>query len=453
MPTRAEAASVESDMALLMDILCAMFFAGTAPFWIYKMIRSKKYRAGWPERFGWVPRCDGNRTRIWIHGVSVGEILAARALVRRIEERHPDWDVVLSTTTLDGHKVAERAYPGRTVFYFPMDFSFMVRRTLGRIRPSAVLLIEQEIWVNFLLHLDQAKVPAMLINGRISRRSFRRYGLVKSSLFRPFHKIRWYCVQTEEYADRFAALGIPRSQIDVTGSMKFDNISVGKDGQPSGAEARSRLGIGKDEWVLMAGSTHASEDDTLLDIYREIRERVPRSRLVLVPRHMERIPQVEALILEKGESCVRKTSLDGGGGGKSGVILVDTMGDLPQIYPAANVVFVGGSLVPVGGHNTLEPASLGLPVITGPYVFKCAEDVNLLVKAKAGLVARDAGHLRTILLDLAEDPKRARLMGEKASRTLLEHQGATDLNLSRLEEVLRPAGGNTNPTSRSKLSA
>jgi 3-deoxy-D-manno-octulosonic-acid transferase len=425
-------------VALILDILCALFFVVTAPFWIYKMIISRKYRAGWPQRLGFVPRREGDNPCIWIHGVSVGEILAARAIVRRIEERHPDWDVVLSTMTLDGHRVAERAYPGRLAFYFPMEFSFVIRRTFRRIRPTAVLLVEQDLWANFLHHAKEADIPVLLVNGRISQRSYSLYRFVRWHLFRPVHKIRRYCVQTREYADRFAALGIPRDQIIVTGSMKFDNIPTGAPDEEERREARRLLGIGEDEWVLIGGSTHAGEEEALLDIFGAIRKRRPRSRLVLVPRHMERIGQIIATLTERGESFRRKTDLDREGpGGEGGeVILVDTMGELPQIYPAATVVFVGGSLVPVGGHNMLEPAGLGLAVVIGPHVFKCAKDVGLLVDAEAGIRARDEKDLQDILLDLLDDPERVRALGERAEQTLVAYQGATDKIMEQLEEVL-----------------
>lgn len=432
-------------MAFFGDLICAIFFIVSAPWWIYKMVRSKKYRAGWPQRFGWVPKREGDRRCIWIHGVSVGEILAARALVRMIGEEHPDWDVVLSTTTLDGQTVAKRVYPGRIVFYFPMEFSAMIRRTLHRIRPAAVLLIELEIWANFLHHTRRAGIPVILVNGRISRRSYHLYRFVRWALFRPFRKIRWYCVQSREYADRFAALGIPRSQIEVTGSMKFDNISIGEGREEARKEARRRLSIADGDWVIIAGSTHAGEEQALLEVCREVQRRRPESRLVLVPRHMERIPQVESLLRERGDAYVKKTALDGSAPSGREIILVDTMGDLQQIYPAANVVFVGGSLVPIGGHNMLEPAGLGLAVIIGPHVFKCADDVNLLVKAEAGLQVADAQELRSTILSLLENPDKIRALEDKAADTLLAHQGATEKNLRYLEKVLEATGGADKP--------
>ncbi|MCH8344376.1 MAG: hypothetical protein IH983_10345 [Planctomycetes bacterium] len=225
-------------MALFLNILFVLFFAFTAPFWIFQLLRSKKYRAGWPQRLGWVPKREGKQPCVWIHGVSVGEILTARAFVRTLEKRHPGWDVVLSTTTLEAHRVVERAYPGKMLFYFPMELSFVIRRTLRRIRPTAVVLIEQELWPNFLHHCDRAGIPAILVNGRISQRSYRLYSIVRWPLFRPFRKVRSYCVQTQEVADRFAALGIPRAQIDVTGNMKYDNISTGDGGAKAGQAAR-----------------------------------------------------------------------------------------------------------------------------------------------------------------------------------------------------------------------
>ena len=429
-------------MALFLDILCVLFFAFTSPVWFYRMLLSKKhrmkYRAGWGQRFGWVPKREADRPCIWIHGVSVGEILTARALLRKIAERHPDWEVVLSTTTLDARRVAERTYPGRIIFYFPMQFSFMIRRTLRRIRPTAVVLIEQELWANFLFHADQAGVPVLLVNGRISGRSERLLQIVKWPLFRPFRKIRRYCVQTQVYADRFAALGIPRSQIFVTGTMKYDNIPAGPRGGDERKEARRLLGIANDDWVIVAGSTHAGEEKALLEIFRDLRAGRPRSRLVLVPRHMDRIPRVESLLRERGERYVKKTDFDAGRAGATDreVILVDTMGELLQVYPAANLVFVGGSLVPVGGHNMLEPASLGLAVVIGPHVFKCAEDVSLLVKGGGGILARDQADLRSILIDLSEHPRKVKSLGENAARVIVEHQGATDRNLAHLEEIL-----------------
>ena len=426
-------------MALFLDILAALFFLVTGPYWIYALLTSRKYRIGWPERFGFVPRrADRDRPCLWVHGVSVGEILTARALVDRFAATHPHWEIVFSTITPDGNRIARRTYPDRMVFYFPMDFSFIVRRTLRRIRPTAVVLIEQDLWANFLYHTNRQRIPVLLANGRLSRKSYRLYRIVRWPLFRPFKKIRRYCVQTQEYADRFAALGIPRKQIFVTGSMKFDNIPTGAADPAERDAVREHLGIGPDEWVLVAGSTHEGEEAALLDAFTEVRRRRPDSRLVLVPRHLERIGQVEALLRERGETYTKKTDLDAGApkGGAGTVVLVDTMGELMRIYPAASVVFVGGSLVPVGGHNMLEPAGLGLAAVIGPHVFKCRRDVDLLVHAGAGIRASGPTNLREILLDLLEQPDKVLDLGSRALGTLTARQGATDEILRHLEEVL-----------------
>jgi 3-deoxy-D-manno-octulosonic-acid transferase len=359
----------------------------------------------------------------------VGEVLASRTLVAGIRESMPGWDVAISTTTRSGQEVARRTFPDLFVFYFPLDFSLSTARVLDRVRPAAVVLLELEIWPNFLLSTNRRGIPVFLVNGRITEKSVRGYRWLQRLIPEPLDRIGLYAVQTPVYRDRFLALGVPPGRVFVTGSMKLDTVDT------EGAEAlRSEfagiLRLSPGDWVLIAGSTHEDEEEAALSAFRAVAERDPRARLVLAPRHLERLGAVEAAVRAAGFRPVRRTALRAGSGaGAEPVVVLDTMGELRSVYAAADVVFVGGSLVPHGGQNVLEPAGLGKAVLTGPHTWNFEEVVEALASAGGIEVVQDAAALRDAVVRLHGDRGEAARRGAAAREAVLRGKGATKRTL------------------------
>ena len=414
------------------DIVYLFLLTLISPFLLYRFVTSEKHRAGLRQRLGNLPEWPDRGPRIWIHGVSVGEVLAAKSLVTVLERELPAHEIVISTTTKTGQEVARQHYAGHRVFYYPLDFSWSTRRVLERVRPRAVILMELEIWPNFLLSTSATEVPVLLVNGRISEQSFLRYGILQRVIPEPMDRIVLYCVQTRTYEERFLRLGVPADHVKVTGTMKFDNIAT-NGGEELRREVLSELGVREGERVLMAGSTHPGEEEALFDVFRALQARAPEFRFVVVPRHPERIPEVEAMLKRKGARVIRKTRL-AGEDPSGAVLLVDTMGELARIYAAADIVFVGGSLVPHGGQNMMEPAGLGRPVVFGPHIQNFRESVDILLDGRAAVMVNGPGEIEEAVIRLAEDPVAAARMGARARQVVIDNQGASE----RIMELIRP---------------
>jgi len=433
----------------ILQVLYDLFYCGlltlSAPYLVYKLVRSRKHRAGLFQRLGNLPKWPDRGPRIWIHGVSVGEVLAAKSLVEVIERELPDHEIVISTTTKTGQEVARQHYEGKRVFYYPLDFSFSTRRVLESVKPRAVILMELEIWPNFLLSTSITEVPVLLVNGRISEKSFRRYGFLQRVIPEPMDRIGLYCVQTRKYADRFRRLGVAPDRVHVTGTMKFDNIDTSR-GEGLGAGIRKELGIRDCERVLIGGSTHPTEEGALQEIFEELVREFPEYRLVLVPRHPERHEEVESMLRQRGMEVVRKTTIDRAGPPDgSPVIMVDTMGELARLYAAADLVFVGGSLIPHGGQNMMDPAGLGRPVVFGPHIQNFQEPVDILLEEDAAVMVRDAAGLKETILRLARNPDEAREMGGRARRVVIEQKGASERIMRIIQPHFSEPRGGTDP--------
>lgn len=429
-------------MHLLLDLIYILLIGLLSPVVIYKMMTQEKYRAGLFDRLGLGTRFAvrfrgrGGPRPVWVHGVSVGEVLAARPLVESIEKQRPDLPIVISSTTNTGFQVARRIFPKHRVIYYPLDFSFAVRPVIDAVAPQAIILIELEIWPNFLDYAYDRGIPVILVNGRISERSYHGYTWIRWLLFRPLKKIRRFCVQTEGYAERFRRLGLPADQLVVTGNMKYDH-PLPQDPERLEADVRRELGIDPTAPVIIAGSTHHPEERILLDIYRRLQGEVPALRLVLVPRHPERIGDVSTAIREAGFQSLRKTEIQAGKlPTEPAVILVDTMGELARIYAAGTVVFVGGSLIPHGGQNMLEPAVLGRAIVLGPHTFNFQSTTDLLLARDACVKVADAAALHDAFLGLLADERRRLAIGERARDAIAENVGATRRNLDVILSVL-----------------
>lgn len=415
-------------LQVVYDLVYVLVLLLGFPFVLVMLCVSRRWRAGLFQRFGFCPAREGNRPAIWIHGVSVGEVLAARELVTLIERQMPETQIVITTTTGSAQGAAHRAYPGCLVFYYPLDFSFATHRVMNRIRPDLVLLMELEIWPNFLLTASLRRVPVLIANGRMSEKSARDYRRLQFFIPEPMDRVSQYCVQSEEYAARFRAVGVPPGRLKITGNMKFDNVADGVPDDVRAAYVR-RLGLAPGAFVLMAGSTHAGEETLVLDAYSSIRERDPAARLVIVPRFPERFGEVESLIRAHGFACARLSALppEGPSAGvpDGAVVLGDTVGELARLYCVADLVFVGGSVTRRGGHSMIEPAGLGKAVVVGPGTRNFRDPVELLL-SRGGLVqAPGPAEVRAELLALFADPARRRLVGERARSVCLESKGAT----------------------------
>ncbi len=406
------------------------------PYLLFKLATSNRFRAGFSQRLGFGAHRSGHRHCLWLHGVSVGEVLAATRFLEAFEAEFPEWDVVISSTTKTGVSVARDRFPNHMVVYYPLDFSFAVRSAIRRIRPNVLVLMELEIWPNLLLSMDRIGIPVVLLNGRISERSYRGYRIWQRLLSEPLGRIDLYCVQDRTYAARLRALGVPAERLFITGTMKFDTI-VTEQGETTRHDVARTLGIASASAVLVGGSTHPPEEMVLYDAYLGLRELVPGLRLVLAPRQPGRAREVEEAIRARGGICARRTELPSVAESDGAVILIDTIGELGKIYSVADVVFVGGSLIPHGGQNMMEPAGLGKAVVFGPSVENFKESVDLLLREGAAVRVRDGEGLAQALRDLLTNRERAREIGRRARHVVERNQGASRRNLAILRERLQ----------------
>ena len=417
-----------------------------APAWIPWMILSGKRRKNFPDRLGMsldhIPP-PGERRRIWIHAVSVGETLSAVPLVRMLGETLPAAELFFSTVTLTGQEVAGKALAGlvEKTFYFPFDLPRITGKFLDRVGPDVVAILETEIWPNFLGECAKRGIPVVILNGRISERSFRGYGRVRSFFARVLACVTAVAMQTEEDARRMIALGVDPEKVTVTGNMKFD-VSFSPD---SDSPFLSWLQGEKDKgtaWIV-AGSTHEGEEDAVLSAFADARSVNRSARLLLAPRHPERFDAVAELCERRGWEVARKSRIASGEGKENSppVVVLDTVGELLAAYAAAGIAFVGGSLAQKGGHNILEPALFGVPAVTGPHMGNFREITDLFTRADAVMTVRDETDLCRRLREWAADPAPFAEMGARAKRLLETLRGATGRNAALVAAGLSRCAG------------
>lgn len=412
--------------------LCVALIAGL-PFWLLCMARSGKYRAGLSERFGRVPaRLGAERKSIWIHAVSVGEVIAILPLAARLAEQHPECCILLSTTTMAGQQVARQRWGAERVFYFPMDFRWIVRRYLLALKPAMIVLAETELWPNFILSANRAQVPMAVVNARISDRSYPHYRRLRCFWRPQLSRIALYCAQSEEDARRLRDVGAPADRVRVTGNLKFD-VSVAHRNALVDQLRHAVSGAP----VLVAGSTLEGEETLLTDAWPKLSRMVPRLLLILAPRHPERFAGVAALLSAAGIAFVRRSEWQGEPLLREGgsVFLLDTIGELAAVYSLATVAFVGGSAAGGGGHNPLEPAQWGVPVVMGESYENFRGIVNALREADAIRIA-PREHLIGQLQALLQDESAARAIGKRARAVARAESGALARTLAALNALL-----------------
>ncbi|MDP2683173.1 MAG: 3-deoxy-D-manno-octulosonic acid transferase [Deltaproteobacteria bacterium] len=432
-------------MFFLYDILLHISLILLLPYFIFKMIFAGKYRKGILERFGFIGegklRKLSDSRVVWFHAVSVGEVKAVLPLLKHFKEKHMDVKIVFSTVTSTGNAVAlkEGFQWIDSLVYFPFDFHWVVSSVVKRIKPKVFVVVEKEIWPNILRLFKKNGVPVMVVNGTISDRSFGRYRLFGFFFNRIFGSISYFLSQIQQDNIRAIALGVEPAKTSVAGNIKFDISHIGW--SPAERDVFIRgFNIKNDDKIIVAGSTHAGEEEIILGIFKRLKQEFPSLRLIIAPRHPERFKDVEKLVIEKGLTVIRRTVVTPTSCLPSptsyDVILLDTIGELSNIYSIAAVAFVGGTLVNIGGHNLLEPAVYKKPVIYGHYLKSYLEMAEMLEAAGGGIRVNNIKDLFEALKKLLADKAYAEKAGSAAYSALEENRGATEKCLKVLESFM-----------------
>ncbi len=422
---------------LVYDLTALLLIIVAFPYLLIRLAASPRFRAGLFQRLGFVPDPPGEGRMLWIHGVSVGEVKTIQPLLLKLEEEFGPLRCAISTTTQAGFQIARKLFPDKFTFYFPLDISFIVRRVIRRVQPGLIILMELEIWPNLLYEANKAGAQVVIVNGRISEKSFRGYQRIKR-LLPELNRIALFSVQNDEYRKRLVALDVPPERLVITGNIKYDGIDTS---EPADMErVREELHLAPSAQVLVAGSTHHGEDEILLEVFAALVGEHSNLRLVLAPRHLERTSEIERSCQRFGLTARRRTRLgpDNGLIGKREVLLLDTIGELERVYAAADMVFVGGSLVDVGGHNMLEPAGKRKAVIYGPHVYNFTDEAALLESRGAALKVNDASELKTLIGRLLQDPEEATDLGQRALDAVSAAKGAAQTNVDLIAEHFAP---------------
>ncbi len=437
-------------MPYLLNLLYLLVLLLLSPWLFYKAIATGKYRRGFAAKFlgrgspsaasdprPLSPKGRGGKC-VWFHGVSVGEIHLLRQVIAKYRQRHPDHEIVVSTTTDTGHDEARKCFPDLPIIYWPFDFSWAVNGALQRVQPDLVVLAESEIWPNFVWAAKKHGVKLAIINGRISPRSAGRFQKLRWLVRGLFARIDLIAAQTEEYAANYRRLNA--TNVLVTGSVKYDGAQSDRR-NPKSLALRELFGVGEDELVWVAGSTQAPEEEIALEIYRRAKAKFPNLRLILVPRQKDRFDEVAALFERSGLPWIRRTALGPPRfcepGLNGSIILVDTIGELGAVWGLAEVAFVGGSLDGQrGGQNMIEPAAYGAAVLFGPHTWNFKDTVARLKKHSAAVECADATALEQEVLRLFGDAEARQRLGEAARAFVQSQQGATEKTLAALDRLM-----------------
>jgi 3-deoxy-D-manno-octulosonic-acid transferase len=432
-------------MYLLYSILTVALLVLWSPYFIYQAIRHKKYVGSIGERLGYLPITLNDRgdRSIWIHAVSVGEALTARPLVADLRARYPRLRIYMSTTTIAGQQVARQKVQADGVFYFPFDWSFSVRRMLDIVKPRMFVMVETEIWPNLLRECRTRGIKTVVVNGRISSRSYPRYRLVRPLFRRVLADVDRFCMQSEESARRLIDLGADRGRVTVTGSLKFDAVpvpAVVAHGKPREPVLRY-FQVAPNRMIVVAGSTMRPEERAVLRGFARVKSIAPGALLVLAPRHAERFDEALEEARDQGFTALKKSELPIDADPRADVVVLDTFGELAQLYQIATAVFVGGSLANYGGHNILEPAVFGKPIVFGPHMQNFAEIAETFTSNGAALQVQSEHELEEALRALATDPVRRARLGAAARAVVDANRGAKDKTLAVIAELLPLEGG------------
>jgi 3-deoxy-D-manno-octulosonic-acid transferase len=432
-------------MRVLIDLIYLLAAIAYSPVVIYRVIKHKRYRTGWAQRFGNITRNKPEKKCIWLHAVSVGEVNAAKTIVDELQKRFGNFEIVISTTTDTGFACATELF-GRNlnVFYFPLDFSWIMSRAFRRIQPSLCLLMELEVWPNFVRIASKSNIPVVVVNGRISDKSFSRYKIIRPIAKKIFCNVSLVLAQTHQYAERFKELGCLDENVIVTGSLKYDTAQITD--KVEGADTLAAQLFGKIENCLwVAGATGNDEEKILLEVFQSLKQqdRFKYLRLAIIPRKPERFDEVAALIKQHGFKTLRYSELKLTANKSSIVnrqssivILGDTMGDLRKFYSLATVIFVGRSLVPMGGSDMMEAAALGKCTIFGHYAFNFKQTVDELLKGNGAIIVKDKEDLLATMRKCLTEPDYAERIAKNGREVIRKNQGATAKTIEQITKLL-----------------
>lgn len=405
-----------------------------------------KFHAGFWQRLGFLPKTTQLQNSIWCHAVSVGEANALRALIKRLQAESPGDSIVISTVTPTGNRVAQSfARPNDAVIYLPLDLSWIVKGVLQSIKPRAVIIAETELWPNFITALWKRHIPIIVVNARISDRSFRGYQGIRGIISPLLRKVDLFCCQSERDAERLRALGADPTTVRVSGNMKFDSIPE-VDANTARQEIRGQLGLAAEDQLLVAASTHPGEEEALISAFRQAQARFPHLRLLLAPRHPQRAKSIAEEIERQGYGA-KMTSVLGESEkttcvpcalahNQKTVFVLDSIGTLIRFLAASDVVFVGGSLVKKGGHNILEPASLKKPVIFGPHMFNFRDIAELFTAGNAAIGLGEGDDPAGAIVRVLDDSALRDTLVSNALKLIEQNRGATERNLDLIKELL-----------------
>ena len=410
-----------------------------SPWWLLRMLWSGRYRDGLAQRLGRVPHglreFIRNRPTIWVHAVSVGEVIAATCLIERLDGIDPNLPVVISTTTRTGQELARQRFDaphstGTRVFYYPLDFAWIVRRYLRALQPRILILMESELWPRMIAEADRANLPIVVVNGRVSDRSLPRYRALRR-LWRPFvRRLTRVLAQSEQDKERFLAIGVPPEKTAVAGNLKYDVRTP----RESTITQQLRPNLPPGAMVIVAGSTLDGEEKYLLQAFRELLAEFPQLVLILAPRHPERFQAAQELVQQAQLPCIRRSTWQPQSIAPGSVFLLDSMGELASVYSLATIAFVGGSLIPAGGHNPLEPAQFAVPIVMGPYTENFRGMVAVLL-AQEAIRVTPPERLTAMFRELLADPLRAQI-GLRARSVFDEHAGASERCFAAIMKIL-----------------
>ncbi|MEA3490101.1 MAG: 3-deoxy-D-manno-octulosonic acid transferase, partial [Candidatus Omnitrophota bacterium] len=430
-----------------MRIFYDLFFLIFGLFYIPGLLLKGKLHRDFPQKFGLLPEeVTAPERPVWIHAVSVGEAVVAAKLAGAIKGSFPDIPVIVSTTTRTGKDMLRKAVNIRrtegaaprsvdAVFYYPLDISAVVSRVVRLVKPRLYLMVETELWPNLLEELHLKGVPVVLANGRISDSSFGNYKKIRFFTKRILRCVDLFCMQSAKDAEKIKALGARDEKVCVTGNMKFDDLSIPSKGA---GFTREELGFDGSEELLVAGSTHFPEEQMVIDVYRQLKEKKNNMKLVLAPRHVERADAIRIYIEKSGLRYRRFSDVLKGGKGQCDILLVDTIGHLKDIYSAASVVFVGGTLAKKGGQNPIEPARWGKPVVFGPDMSNFREIAEVFLENDAAVSVKDTAEMKKAIEDLLTDPGRRDRMAGNALKVIEKNSGTVARTVEKIEKYLEP---------------
>ena len=422
-------------MSIIYDIIFILLYVIYLPIFLIK----GKMHKGFLSRLGFLPKDLLSKLKdnnfIWIHAVSVGEAQVVSKLIDVLRKQIPNRRLLISTVTSTGNKIARSiAKDNDLVIYFPLDLSFIVRRFINIINPLVFITTETEIWPNIIRHLYKRKVPIILINGRISKRSFKGYRKIKLFLKGILNRINLFCMQTVEDAEKIIYLGAPKEKVKVIGNLKFEETLSVNSYQPA------NLGLKKNESLLIAGSTHANEEENIIKIYKKILRDYPRLKLMIAPRHPERTGKIADLINANNFKVIKFSSIKNESINLSAysnyIFLVDTIGDLRALYNLATIVFIGGSLVKKGGHNIIEPAYFSKPIIFGPDMSNFQDMADSFLRKEAAIQVANAKDLQKTIRVLLGNNTKIQALGNNAKAVVDENKGAAQRTVNLLKEYL-----------------